>query len=167
MPTGYCIVVIPKQDLSKFSFGITSAIVTSLALMLGLDTMPNARSSIIGSLLIIAVADNISDSLGIHVYKESLTTESSDLWVFTITNFVTRLGVMVFFIILVVTLPLNIAASVSVVFGLTLLSVMSYYIGVQQGINPAKSVAEHLFIAIVVIVASHFLGQFIRNTFNV
>jgi len=161
-------VAIPKQDLSKFSFGITSAIVTSLALMLGLDTLNNARSSIIGALLIIAVADNISDSLGIHVYKESLTQGStSDLWVFTITNFVTRLGVMVLFIILVVTLPLNIAAGISVMFGLTLLSVMSYYIGIQQKINPAKSVAEHLAIAILVIIASHFLGQLISNSFQV
>jgi VIT1/CCC1 family predicted Fe2+/Mn2+ transporter len=161
-------VLIPKQDLSKFSFGITSAIVTSLALMLGLDTLQNAKSSIIGALLIIAVADNISDSLGIHVYKESLPIESkTDPWVFTITNFLTRLGVMVLFIVLVLTLPLNVSAAVSIAFGLTLLSVMSYYIGVQQKINPAKSVVEHLVIAIIVIIASHFLGQLIGSTFKV
>jgi vacuolar iron transporter family protein len=161
-------VLIPKQDLSKFSFGITSAIVTSLALMLGLDTLHNARSSIIGALLIIAVADNISDSLGIHVYKESLPTESkTDPWIFTITNFLTRLGVMVFFIVLVFTLPLNIATGVSIAFGLSLLCVMSYYIGVQQKINPAKSVGEHLVIAVLVIIASHFLGQLISTTFHV
>jgi vacuolar iron transporter family protein len=161
-------VKIPKQDLSKFSFGITSAIVTSLALMLGLDTLHNAKSSIIGALLIIAIADNISDSLGIHVYKESLTPESkADPWIFTITNFLTRLGVVMFFIALVLTLPLNISSVVAVVFGLTLLSVMSYYIGVQQKINPAKSVAEHLVIAIVVIIASHFLGQLIGSWFSV
>jgi len=53
--------------LRKFSFGASSAIVTSLAFIVGLSRNPNPRLAIIGSLLVIAVADNISDSLGIHI----------------------------------------------------------------------------------------------------
>lgn len=62
------------QDLSRFSFGITSAIITSLALIVGLDQVSDPKMSIIGALMLLAVADNISDSLGIHIYRESQAT---------------------------------------------------------------------------------------------
>lgn len=52
---------LPK-DPSKLSFGATSSTVTSLGIIFGLLTSGNPKASIIGSLLVIAVADNIADS---------------------------------------------------------------------------------------------------------
>lgn len=157
----------PKQDLSRYSFGITSAIVTSLALMLGLDSTVNAKTSIIGALLIIAIADNISDSLGIHVYRESQGPETAgDTRVYTISNFLTRLAVMTMFIALVVTLPLGIATYLSIAVGLTLLTVLNYYIAVAQNENVPKALAQHLGTAIVVVILAHFLGQLIAGFFK-
>ena len=66
---------LPK-DPSKFSFGATSSTVTSLGIIFGLLTSGNPKASIIGSLLVIAVADNIADSLGIHIYRESTATNA-------------------------------------------------------------------------------------------
>ena len=57
-------------DLGKFSFGATSSTVTSLGIIFGLITSGNPRATVIGSLLVIAIADNIADSLGIHIYRE-------------------------------------------------------------------------------------------------
>ena len=54
---------LPK-DPSKFSFGATSSTVTSLVIIFGLLTSTNPRAAVIGALLVIAVADNIADSLG-------------------------------------------------------------------------------------------------------
>ena len=62
--------LLPK-DPSKFSFGATSSTVTSLGIIFGLLSSGNPQASVIGSLLVIAVADNIADSLGIHIYRES------------------------------------------------------------------------------------------------
>jgi len=56
---------------TKFSFGATSAIVTCLAFIIGLSKSGNPQLSIVGSLLVIAITDNISDTLGIHIYQES------------------------------------------------------------------------------------------------
>jgi VIT1/CCC1 family predicted Fe2+/Mn2+ transporter len=157
-----------KWDLSRFSFGITSAIVTSLALMMGLDQMSNAKTSIIEALLIIAIADNIADSLGIHVYRESqIPAAGSDPRIYTISNFLTRLVVMMVFITLVVTLPLAYATVISVTLGLALLTVLSYYIALYQKSSPIRSIAEHLIVAVVVIIISHFLGLMIANAFHV
>jgi VIT1/CCC1 family predicted Fe2+/Mn2+ transporter len=157
-----------KWDLSRCSFGITSAIVTSLALMMGLDQMSNAKTSIIGALLIIAIADNISDSLGIHVYRESQIPEvGSDPRVYTVSNFLARLVVMMVFITLIVTLPLAYATALSVAVGLVLLTVLSYYIALYQKTSPLRSIAEHLVVAVFVIIISHFLGMMISRAFNI
>jgi hypothetical protein len=56
---------------TRFSFGATSAIITNLGLIVGFDSLSNPKSSIIRSMLVIGIADNISDTLGMHVYQES------------------------------------------------------------------------------------------------
>lgn len=71
---GELLMKLPK-DPSKFSFGATSSTVTSLGIIFGLLTSGNPKASVIGSLLVIAVADNIADSLGIHIYRESTATK--------------------------------------------------------------------------------------------
>jgi len=157
-----------KYDMSRFSFGITSAIVTSLALMMGLDQTSNPKSSIIGALLIIAVADNIADSLGIHVYRESQIPEvGADPRVYTVSNFLTRLGIMIVFIALVWALPLTYAIVISVAVGLAMLTILSYYIALYQNIHPARSILEHIVVAVVVIIISHYLGSLISSAFHV
>jgi VIT1/CCC1 family predicted Fe2+/Mn2+ transporter len=93
----------PKTDMSRFSFGITSAIVTSLAL----------------------------------------------------------------FVAAVLTLPLTYAITISMAAGLALLTVLSYYIALNQKTSIAMSMVHHLGIAVVVLFLSHFLGQLIGNMFHV
>jgi len=58
-------------NLGKYSFGATSAVTTSLAIIAGLGGTINPKISIASTLLVLAIADNISDSLGIHVFQES------------------------------------------------------------------------------------------------
>ena len=58
--------------LTRFSFGTTSAIVTSLAFVVGLSG--SSKAAIVVSLLVFAVADNVSDSLGLHIFQESELT---------------------------------------------------------------------------------------------
>jgi VIT1/CCC1 family predicted Fe2+/Mn2+ transporter len=159
-------VAAPPRDLSRFSFGITSAIVTSLALMLGLDQTRDPKTSIIGALLLIAIADNVADSLGIHIYRESVPGAESNPRINTISNFAVRLGVMMLFVGAVYALPLTYAIVISVAAGLVLLTILSYYIALNQKTSVAMSIVHHLGIAIVVILLSHFLGQFIGDMFR-
>jgi len=73
---------------TKYSFGSTSAIITNLTLITGLITSTNAKISIIGGLLVSAFADNISDALGIHIYQESEGLRPHQVWVLTLSNFI-------------------------------------------------------------------------------
>ena len=59
------------KKISRISYGGTAAIVTSMALITGLNTVGTGKSTLITALLIVALADNITDSLSIHIYQES------------------------------------------------------------------------------------------------
>lgn len=52
-------------------FGITSGIITTLGLMMGLESGTNSRLVVLGGIFTIAIADAFSDALGIHISEES------------------------------------------------------------------------------------------------
>jgi len=148
---------------TRFSFGSTSAIITNLALMAGLHSEANAKISIIGGILVIALADNISDSFGIHIYQESEKIETKEVWLSTVLNFIARLVVSFSFIGLILLLPLNTAIFASIVWGLSILAVISYLIAKSEEVNPYSSTLTHLFIAIIVIASSNLIGDFLLS----
>jgi len=53
-----------------FSFGLTSGIVTTLGLMVGLHSSTHSKLVVIGGILTIAIADALSDAMGIHIAEE-------------------------------------------------------------------------------------------------
>lgn len=146
---------------TRFSFGATAAIITNLAMVVGLRTGEHAKLSILAAMLVIALADNISDAVGIHIYQESEGIDIKEVWLSTSTNFLTRLLVSLTFIALVLLLPIKTAVVCTVIWGLLLLSVMSYLIAKDKGVNPYLAILEHLSIAIAVITASNFAGKLI------
>jgi len=152
--------------LTRFSFGATSAIVTSLAFIVGLSKSINPKLTIIGSLLVIAVADNISDSLGIHIYQESDLKKPKDVRTSTFSNFLTRFLVILLFILMVTFLPIEYAMIFSIAWGISLLTILSYLIAKEQKVNPYLAILEHIAIAILVIIVSSFLGNWITNIFT-
>ena len=154
------------SHLTRFSFGATSAIITCLAFIVGLARSPNPRFAIIGSLLVIAIADNISDSLGIHIYQESDLKKSDVIRKSTVFNFITRFFVILVFILLISFLPLLYASVLSIAWGISLLIVLSYYIAREQQVNPYKAIVGHVGIAVVVIIISNYLSEWILGFFS-
>ncbi len=146
----------PRQ--TRFSFGAVSAIITNLGIITGMDTLTHPKVGIIGALLVIALADNMSDSFGIHFYQESECVGKREVRLSTFTNFLTRLLVSLTFIALIVLLPIEIAVVCSVVWGLLILAAMTYLVAKHAGTNPWKAVLVHLSIAVIVVAASHIVG---------
>jgi VIT1/CCC1 family predicted Fe2+/Mn2+ transporter len=153
------------EYLTKFSFGATCAIITNLGLIMGLYLMPNARFSIIAGILVVAVADNISDSFGIHIYQESEKRKQYEVWLSTFTNFLSRMLVSLVFILFILLLPMAIAVICSLAWGLLLLTVISYFIASNENSKPYLVVLEHLGIAALVIVVSKYLGLLLTKHF--
>jgi vacuolar iron transporter family protein len=142
----------------QYSFGATSAIITNLALITGLDAASNARMEIIAGLLVIALADNLSDALGIHIHQETEFVRATEVWFSTFTNFTARLLISAVFILFVAIMPLKTAVIFSVIYGFAVLTVISVLVAREKGRNVYLLVFEHVAIAVSIVIASHKLG---------
>ena len=150
-----------------FSFGLTSGIKTTLGLMVGLHSGTHSKLAVIGGVLTVAIADAFSDALGIHVSEESENKHTPrQIWASTISAFCTKLVFGLTFLIPVRLFDLSTAVMVSAIWGLSVLCIFSYVIARGQRVAPWKIVAEHLGIALVVIVVTHYLGDWISSTFG-
>ena len=65
------------------------------------------------------------------------------------------------FVVPVLLLSLSAVIVVNLIWGMSILSVLSYIIAKSQGEPPWKIVGEHLLIAIVVIAVTHWVGDWI------
>lgn len=149
-----------------FSFGMTSAIITTLGLMVGLNSGTHSRIAVLGGILTIAIADAFSDSLGIHISEESEDKHSSkEIWESTVFTFLTKFVFAMTFIIPVLLFQLQTAVAINVVWGLSLLVVMNFGLARSQGKKPWKIIGEHVMIAALVIVIAHYVGLLIAAAF--
>ena len=144
------------------SFGLTSAVITTLGLMVGLHSGTHSKIVVLAGILTIAVADAFSDALGIHVSEEAENTHTAkEIWGVTVVTFLTKFLFAMTFLVPVLLLSLFAAIIVNLIWGLSILTLLSYIIARSQGKPPWKIVGEHLMIAIVVIAVTHWLGDWI------
>ena len=146
---------------SRFSFGGTAAIVTNMALVIGLNAASATRPTIISSLLIVALADNLTDSLSIHIYQESERLEPKAAFRVTVANFLARLAVSLIFVLFVLLLPMPVATVVSLLWGTLLLLSISMVIAHDRGVSMVRECAKHVVAALLVIVVSQAVGAWI------
>ncbi len=150
-----------------FSFGLTSGIITTLGLMVGLHSGTHSKIVVIGGVLMIAIADAFADALGIHISEESENKHNTEeIWESTIATFLAKLCFASTFILPILIFPLPTAIIVSVIWGLSLMTIFSYYLAKKQQERPWKVMLEHFVIAFVVIVLTHYLGDWISAKFN-
>lgn len=149
---------------SRISYGGTAAIVTSMALVSGLGAAEATRSVVVSALLIAALADNLTDSLSIHIFQESEQLEQKEAFAGTVTNFVTRLLVCLSFVLLVALLPASIAVEGAIVWGMSLLAALTFLVARERHVGVALEVVKHLLGAATVITVSHAIGHWISAT---
>jgi vacuolar iron transporter family protein len=147
------------------SFGLTSAVITTLGLMVGLNSGTHSKLAVLGGILTIAVADAFSDALGIHVSEESDNKTEKNVWESTGATFISKLIIALTFVLPVIFLELGTAVLVSIIWGLMILGILSYEIAKHRKENSLKVVVEHLLIAIIVIVITHLIGKAINFYF--
>lgn len=150
-----------------FSFGFTSGVITTLGLMVGLTSGTSSKLAVIGGILTIAVADAFSDSLGIHVSEEAENKHTTkEIWESTLSTFLFKFIVASSFIIPVLFLKLQSAIVISIIWGLSLISIFSYKIAEKQKNKSLFVVLEHLIITTIVVFVAHYIGVFISTTFG-
>lgn len=136
-----------------------------MALITGLGAADAAKRTIVSALLIAAIADNLTDSLSVHIYQESERLEKREAFIGTLTNFAARLGLCLSFVLLVAVFPMSVATALALLWGIALLATLSWILARERHIAPVTEVAKHVIVAIVVIAASKAIGQWIGTQF--
>ncbi len=149
-----------------FSFGFTSGIITTLGLMVGLHSGTHSKLVVIGGVLVIAIADSLSDALGIHLSEESENKHTTkEIWEATLSTFLSKFAFTLTFIVPLLLFQLYTAIIVSIAWGLSLLCIFSFFIAKEQKAKPWIAIVEHLGIAVAVIIATHYVGDWISSAF--
>ncbi|MDA2920614.1 hypothetical protein MYX76_14160, partial [Desulfobacterota bacterium AH_259_B03_O07] len=147
-----------------FTFGVTSGIITTLGLLVGLHSGTHSKIIIIGGILVVAVADAFSDAMGIHISEESENVHTRrEIWESTISTFLFKFLIALTFIVPILLFNLLPAIIISVMWGLFILGVLSYRIAKEQKTRPWKVVVEHLLIATLVIIVTHYIGDWVED----
>ncbi len=150
------------------SFGLTSGVITTLGVIVGLHASTNSLATIIGGILIIAIADSLSDATGIHISEESEQVHSTkSIWHSTLATFFTKFSLALTFVIPLLLFELATAVIISIIWGLSIIALFSYYITYKQKkTKPWKAITEHLAITIVVIIITRYVGLWIPSLFG-
>lgn len=148
------------------SFGLTSGVITTLGLLVGLSKGTNSKAAVLAGVLTIALADSLSDALGIHMSEESEGVHrSSEIWTSTFTTFAAKLVMALTFVVPVALFPLDTATIMAVVWGAMILIVLSISQARGRGVDPAPVVFEHLAAGTLVVVASYLVGTWMSAVF--
>ena len=147
-----------------FSFGMASGVITTLGLMVGLDSGTHSKLVVLGGILSIAVADAFSDALGVHISEESENKHrASEIWQATGMTFVAKFVVALTFVIPILLLELQTAIMVSIIWGLFILGILSYIVARAEKKNPWQVVSEHVIIGMIVIGVTHYVGGWVAT----
>lgn len=135
--------------------------------MVGLNATTHSKIAVIGGIVAIAVADAFSDAVGIHISEESEDRHGArEIWEATLSTFVSKFVIAFTFVVPVFMLPLYTAIVVSIVWGLTLIVLFSYFMARQQRVTAFKVVLEHVSIVVAVILITHYVGKGLVDVFR-
>ena len=147
-------------------FGATSGVITTIGLIVGLHAGTESLVAVLGGILVVAIADALSDAMGIHLAQEADPESTHDhVWAATFWTFLTKLVVALTFALPLLWLPLQTAVIVCVTWGLLVIALLSAYLAHIQGGRALPVITEHLGIAVVVVGLSYFIGLWVKMAF--
>jgi len=146
------------------SFGLTSGVITTLGMIVGVNASTSSRIAVIAAIVAIAIADAFSDSVAMHVSEESEGVHTrKDIWEATLTTFLTKFILALTFVIPIWFVPLDFAVVVDIIWGLSVMTAFNVLLAQSQEESVPRVVFEHLAIAIVVVVITYIVGSFLST----
>ena len=146
------------------SFGLTSGVITTLGMVVGVNASTSSRLAVIAAIISIAIADAFSDAVAMHVSEESEGVHTrKDVWEAAMATFLTKFVFAMTFVIPILFLALDIAVLVDIIWGLLIMTVFNIFLARSQEERALRVVFEHLTIAIVVILITYIAGSFLST----
>ena len=146
------------------SFGLTSGVITTLGMVVGVNASTSSRLAVIAAIISIAIADAFSDAVAMHVSEESEGVHTrKDVWEATMATFLTKFAFAMTFVIPIWFLALDIAVLIDIIWGLLIMTVFNIFLARSQDERVLRVVFEHLTIAIVVVLITYTAGSFLST----
>ena len=158
-----------QKDTARFlemgmGFGITSGVITTLGMIVGMDAITHSLRAVLGGIVLIAIADALSDSLGIHISSESQSHATHrQIWTATAATFFSKLILASSFIFPFLFWSIQTAIYISIAWGIFVLVAYNIRLSRLTNEKPIKVISEHLLIAAVVVLISSNLGSLIER----
>jgi len=149
------------MQIRNYSFGATAAVVTSIGLIIGFDAATATRATMLSGLLIVAIADNLTDSLSVHIYQESESLEPRAAFHTILMNLAARFALSLSFVFLIIILPQRVAVVASILWGLFLLTGLSYALARARKLPVLPEITKHVTVAALVMLTSKIIGHIV------
>ncbi len=150
------------SKLGRFSFGIASGVLTTLGIIIVLDTSTISRVAIIAGIVAVAVADSMSDAFGVYSLKKSERgTSQKNAIGAAFATFLGKVFCATTFIIPFLMTPIDVAVKISILWGIILLVLVNFEIAVIQRESIWKTIVLNVFLAMLVMVISYYAGSYL------
>ena len=158
-----------KETLLKgIGFGLTSGVITTLGMIVGLHAGTHSKLAVLAGMIVLAIADALSDAIGIHISEEAEGEHAAkEIWEATLFTFSSKFVFTLTFVPLIILFEMSTAILTSIVWGLFLIIIVSFYTAKLQNKNIHRAVAEHLLVTILVIILAYYVGDAIYGYFGV
>lgn len=155
------------QLITGISFGLTSAVITSLGMIVGLYSATSSKLAVVAGIIIMAIADGLSDAAGLHMAEEAEVEKGKtkhtpkEIWLTTLFTFLSVCGFSLTFAVPILIFPLKIAVFLAIGWGILLLILLNFYTAKIKKESPIKLISEHILLALFVIIISYWVGNLI------
>lgn len=150
-----------------FSFGLTSGVITTLGIIVGLNSGTHSKAAVIGGILTLAIADSFSDALGIHFSEESEVKHNpKEIWQATFSTFLAKFFFTSIFVVPFIFFDLATAVITSLILGFSILTAMCYKMAKDEDKKFLELAGSHLSLVFVVIFLVNYLGNLINRIFR-
>lgn len=146
-------------------FGLSSAVIATLAIIVGMHAGTNLKHAVVSAVLVIAFADSLADSLAVY-FSEKEGNQEKDVILTTVTAFFTKLVFALTFLIPIFIFDLHAAIWIDILYGFIILTIYSFNLAKTTNKGVTKTITSHILLAIFVIASSHAIGAIINNLYT-
>ncbi|MEI8061612.1 MAG: hypothetical protein WCG99_04975 [Candidatus Berkelbacteria bacterium] len=153
-----------KTSIRKgLGFGLTSGIIATLGMMIGLNQGTHSTTVVLAGIGVIAVTDALSDAVAVFMADETELKPEVSIWQESLSTFFSKFLIGVSFALPVIFMDLSDAVIFSIIYGLILITILSYFVAKSEKRPVVKIVLGHLAATVVVVIVSALVGGWVEG----
>jgi vacuolar iron transporter family protein len=155
------------DKIGELTFGITSGILTTIGILVGVNSATSSRLSVVAAIATIAVADSASDAFGMYLSRlgERGTTPGQALR-YASGTLLGKFFLPFTFMLPILLLPLSSGVWVALAWGLVLLTLLA----AEQAVVAQKPIVQNILritgLAVGIVLVSYITGRLIASFEN-